>query len=55
MKNSRVQNLQREKFNAILICSHLKGIRCYYTIDTDSVLIMSCNGYGRQRISNVFE
>jgi len=37
--------IERREFNAALICSHLEGIRCYYTIDTDNLLIMSCNGY----------
>lgn len=47
MESPHIKDLQREEFNAALICSHLEGIRCYYRIDTDNVLIMLCNGYGQ--------
>lgn len=45
MESSHIKGLQRREFNTALICSHLEGIRCYCTIDTDNVLIMLCNGY----------
>lgn len=39
IESSYIKNVCGE-VNAALICSHLEGIRCYYTINTDDILII---------------